>query len=145
MPVGEKIHYLIDSTRHAPEFRSSEDMLSALSSFVMMSTVKETAHTGQNPKHVEAYESFTYAFAHIHETAEGMAAEQFSLASAAFQKGESVGVTVYVYDQTKDTPVAATNDIPVMALRMSEDQHGLDVLLRWPEGIKQEAVSSLSQ
>jgi hypothetical protein len=112
-------------------------MLPALSTFVMMSTVKETIHSGQDPHIIEAHESYTYTFAHIQETKEGSAVAQFAQAEAAFRQGESVGVTVYVYDQPKD--------IPVMALRVSEDKHGLDVLFRWPEGIEQDAVGSQTQ
>lgn len=137
MPVGEKIHYLIDSTRRAPEFRTPEDMLPALSSFVMMSTVKEEANSGEDPKHIGGHDSFVYTFASIHETEAGMAATQFSEAVAALRKGESVGVTVYVYNQTKD--------IPVTAIRMSDDEQGVDVLFRWPEAVRQDEVGSLTQ
>lgn len=137
MPVGETFHLLIDSNRRHPEFVQPEDMLPALSSFVMMSTVQETAHTGQNLKHVEAHESHVYTFARIQEEETGGAALQFARAAAALKAGESVGVTVYVYDHP--------TDIPVTAIRMSDDQKGVDVLFRWPENIALDAVGSETQ
>ncbi len=137
MPVGEAFHFLIDSTHRAPEFVRPEDMLPALSSFVMTSTVNETDHTGQNLNHIEAHESHIYTFARIHEQADGGAVEQFTRAAAALKAGESVGVTVYVYDHPKD--------IPVTAIRMSDDQRGMEVLFRWPESISHDAVGSQTQ
>jgi hypothetical protein len=51
-----------------------------------------------------------------------------------FERGESVGVTIYAHNDRKH--------IPAMAIRKARERVGVDVLFRWPNVIKKEDVQA---
>lgn len=133
MPVGESFHSFIDSTHHIPIFYSQEMLVAEpLGSFVMQSTHLERVHSHSDPKIVEGDADFTYALARIPMESPEQAKEEFARCATVFERGESVGVTIYAYDQERH--------IPAMAIRIAPEAIGVDVLMRWPDTIKYEDV-----
>lgn len=136
MPVGVEFTFLIDATGQVPSFYAPEDSgFLRNGMFVRENSTIETQHTQGNPHHVEAHEDSTPLFMRIHEAHDGQAAEHFAQSAVIFQRGESVGVAVYVRDQKIE--------VPVIAFRVPTDAQAFDVMVKWPDRVAIADVEAL--